>query len=77
MTIVPMDRAEAANGAGGGTPVLEARGLTKYFPVRSEQARPSAAAGRGAGRAVVHAVEDVSLALPPAGITAVVGESGS
>jgi peptide/nickel transport system ATP-binding protein len=44
---------------------LEARHLTKHFPVRTR------------GRAVVHAVEDVSLALPASGITAVVGESGS
>ena len=60
MTIVPMDRAHAANGAGGGTPVLEARGLTKHFPVRGQLARPPAAAGRGARRgarrAAVHAV---------------------
>jgi peptide/nickel transport system ATP-binding protein len=68
MTIIPLDRARAADGAGGGQPVLEARGLTKHFPVHSQ---------RGARRAVVHAVEDVSLALPQAGITAVVGESGS
>jgi peptide/nickel transport system ATP-binding protein len=68
MTIVPTGRAHTANGAGGGMPVLEARGLVKHFPV---QAR------RGAGRAVVHAVEDVTLALRPGGITAVVGESGS
>src|SRR6202050_4838601 len=68
MTIIPLDRARAADGAGGGQPVLEARGLTKHFPVHSQ---------RGARRAVVHAVEDVSLALPRAGITAVVGESGS
>jgi peptide/nickel transport system ATP-binding protein len=68
MTIVPMDRIQAANGASGGPPVLEARGLTKHFPVHAR---------RGARGAVVHAVEDVSLALPRAGITAVVGESGS
>jgi peptide/nickel transport system ATP-binding protein len=68
MTIVPMDRAQTANGPDGGTPILEARGLTKYFPVHTH---------RGARRAVVHAVEGVSLALPQAGITAVVGESGS
>jgi peptide/nickel transport system ATP-binding protein len=68
MTIIPLDRARAADGAGGGQPVLEARGLTKHFPVHSH---------RGTRRAVVHAVEDVSLALPQAGITAVVGESGS
>ena len=65
MTVIPIDRAERA-GTSGGRPVLEARGLTKYFPVRG-----------GARQAVVHAVEDVTLALPEAGITAVVGESGS
>jgi peptide/nickel transport system ATP-binding protein len=68
MTIIPLDRASTANGASGGTPVLEARGLTKHFPVHGH---------RGTRRAVVHAVEDVTLALPQAGITAVVGESGS
>jgi len=68
MTIIPLDRTRTANGASGGTPVLEARGLTKHFPVHGR---------RGARRAVVHAVEDVALALPQAGITAVVGESGS
>jgi peptide/nickel transport system ATP-binding protein len=50
-------------------PALEARHLTKHFPVR--------AAGPKARGALVHAVEDVSLALPRSGITAVVGESGS
>jgi peptide/nickel transport system ATP-binding protein len=68
MTIIPVDRAHTANGASGRTPVLEARSLTKHFPVHGR---------RGARGAVVHAVEDVSLALPQAGITAVVGESGS
>ena len=63
MTIIPMDRTRTANGASGGTPVLEARGLTKHFPVHARG---------GARRAVVHAVEDVTLALPQAGITAVV-----
>jgi peptide/nickel transport system ATP-binding protein len=48
-------------------PVLEARGLTKHFPVHAG----------GAGRRVVHAVDDVSLVVPAAGITAIVGESGS
>ena len=76
MTIIPLDRTRTANGASGGTPVLEARGLTKHFPVHGKLAWPPAA-GRGARRAVVHAVEDVALALPQAGITAVVGESGS
>jgi peptide/nickel transport system ATP-binding protein len=50
-----------------GTPALEARRLTKHFPVHE---------GLRRGR-VVHAVEDVSLALPEGTVTAVVGESGS
>jgi peptide/nickel transport system ATP-binding protein len=74
-----------------GTPPLEARGLTKHFPVSGamptgrvvrgarrglrELRRPGEAVG--GGRAVVHAVENVSLALPEARVTAVVGESGS
>ena len=55
--------------AGTGTPVLEARSLVKYFPVHRRGRRT----GRGA---VVHAVEGVSMAVPEASITAVVGESG-
>ena len=50
-----------------GVPALEARRVTKHFPVSSLGAR---------GR-VVHAVEDISLALPESTVTAVVGESGS
>src|ERR1700759_3503436 len=47
--------------------VLEARDLTKHFHVR-----------RGLrSRSIVHAVENVSLALPRSSVTAVVGESGS
>ncbi len=64
MTVIPIERAERATPSR--RPVLEARGLTKHFPVR-----------RGARQAVVHAVEDVTLTLPDGGITAVVGESGS
>jgi peptide/nickel transport system ATP-binding protein len=52
-----------------GTPVLEARSLVKHFPVHRRGRRTQ----RGA---VVHAVDDVSIAVPQAGITAVVGESG-
>jgi peptide/nickel transport system ATP-binding protein len=51
-----------------GTPVLEARSLTKHFSVRQ---------GLAARRAVLHAVEDVSLNIYEGRITAVVGESGS
>ena len=52
-----------------GTPVLEARSLVKHFPVHRRGRRTQ----RGA---VVHAVDDVSIAVPEASITAVVGESG-
>jgi peptide/nickel transport system ATP-binding protein len=55
-----------------GAPVLEARGLTKHFRVRSRQAR-----GQRGIRAVVHACEDVDLVLEAGRVTAVVGESGS
>ena len=51
------------------TPVLEARSVVKHFPGH----RPGRLAGRGA---VVHAVDDVSIAVQQASITAVVGESG-
>ncbi|HWC81383.1 MAG TPA: ABC transporter ATP-binding protein [Pseudonocardiaceae bacterium] len=48
---------------------LEAKGLTKHFPVRGN---PFALR-----RSVVHAVEDLSLRLARGTVTAVVGESGS
>jgi peptide/nickel transport system ATP-binding protein len=52
--------------------MMEARELTKHFTVhRGGRAR----AGRG--KAVVRAVEQVSVALPASGIIGVVGESGS
>jgi len=60
------------------TALLEARDLTKHFPAHGS--------ARGAGRRlrrfrgtgpVVHAVDDVSLALRAGSVTAVVGESGS
>jgi peptide/nickel transport system ATP-binding protein len=71
-----------------GTPVLEARGITKHFPVHGPVSvgRASrglrrglrvAAPGGHAGGAFVHAVDDVSLALAQARVTALVGESGS
>jgi peptide/nickel transport system ATP-binding protein len=67
-------------------PVLEARGLTKHFAVHGTVAAGRRLLGRGRGRGrglaagpgpVVHAVDDVSLRLTPAHVTAVVGESGS
>jgi peptide/nickel transport system ATP-binding protein len=51
-------------------PVLEARHITKHFPARGRGAR-------GSGHRVVHAADDVSIALYPGRITALVGESGS
>jgi peptide/nickel transport system ATP-binding protein len=50
-----------------GVPALEARRLTKHFPL----------AALGSRGRVVHAVDDISLALPQGTVTAVVGESGS
>ena len=59
-------------------PVLEVRGLTKHFAVHSVVASGRRLLSRRSGPApVVHAVDDVSLALPAAQVTAVVGESGS
>jgi peptide/nickel transport system ATP-binding protein len=55
-----------------GAPVLEARGLTKHFRVRSRRER-----GKRQFRGVVHACEDVNLTLEAGRVTAVVGESGS
>jgi peptide/nickel transport system ATP-binding protein len=55
-----------------GTPVLEARGLTKHFRVYSRAAR-----GQRRFRGVVHACEDASLVLEAGRVTALVGESGS
>ncbi len=68
--------AATAQAPATGPPLMEARGLTKHFPAHGT---PRAARrGRGTrGSAVVHAVENVSLSLPEATITAVVGESGS
>ncbi len=50
-------------------PILEARHLRKYFPVRGVKLFGP--------KSVVHAVEDTSLALYPGRALALVGESGS
>jgi peptide/nickel transport system ATP-binding protein len=72
-----------------GTPVLEARNITKHFPVHGPVSVTRAAGrarrwqrapghdGHANGEIVVHAVDDVSLALTQARVTALVGESGS
>jgi peptide/nickel transport system ATP-binding protein len=59
-------------------PLLEVRDLTKHFAVHGGPAAGRRLRSRRpASGLVVHAVDDVSLALPPARVTAVVGESGS
>ncbi|MCL2582790.1 MAG: ABC transporter ATP-binding protein [Streptosporangiales bacterium] len=55
-----------------GEVVLEAKGLTKHFKVRSKPQR-----GQRRTRGIVHACEDVNLTLEAGRVTAVVGESGS
>jgi len=50
-------------------PIMEARHLRKYFPLRGVKLFGP--------RNVVHAVEDTSLALYPGRALALVGESGS
>ena len=78
----------AARPPATGTPLLEARGLTKHFAVhqavsglRAAHRNRVAARAGGPGQTprgtVVHAVENVSIVLPKAQVTAVVGESGS
>jgi peptide/nickel transport system ATP-binding protein len=72
------ETAAAARAPETSVPLLEARGLTKHFTVHHGPRRGRGRlARRNAPPPVVHAVENVSLALPQSGITAVVGESGS
>ncbi|NUU22757.1 MAG: ABC transporter ATP-binding protein, partial [Streptomycetaceae bacterium] len=67
----PDESAESAEFAVS-APVLEARHVSRHYPVR--HAGRDGLVGR---RHVVHAADDVSLALYRGRITAVVGESGS
>jgi len=64
---MPVDAA----GAASGDVVLEARRLTKHYPIRRTRVREVAK------HQVVHAVEDVSLSLNAGAVVAIVGESGS
>jgi peptide/nickel transport system ATP-binding protein len=89
MTEPPAPEATAPEPADAGTtagttagtaaqaPLLEARELTKHFIVHRRRRASRAEPRRPRQRAVVHAVEQVSVSLPAGGITAVVGESGS
>ncbi|MDI2126076.1 ABC transporter ATP-binding protein [Yinghuangia seranimata] len=65
----PAEASAAEAPAEEAAPLLEARGVSRHYPARHS--------GRLGRRAVVHAVDDVSLALHRGRITAVVGESGS
>jgi peptide/nickel transport system ATP-binding protein len=56
-----------AGGPDAAAPVLEAVDVTKHYTVRT---------GR-LSRSIVHAAENISVALRPGTVTAVVGESGS
>ncbi|WP_420042464.1 ABC transporter ATP-binding protein [Bordetella genomosp. 9] len=65
--------ADAANA----TPVIELRGVHKRFEQRPDLAqRLLALAGRPIDRAVVHAVNGVSLSIAPGEVVGLVGESG-
>jgi peptide/nickel transport system ATP-binding protein len=71
MPPVPSAGMSEATPSDRGEPVLEAVHVTKHFAARGARIRS------GGGRRVVHAVDDVSIALYPGRVTALVGESGS
>jgi peptide/nickel transport system ATP-binding protein len=60
-----------------GTPVLEARGLSKRFTLAMSRDQRRQTRGRSRSPRVLDAVSDVSLKLYPGSATALVGESGS
>jgi len=62
--------AEPIGRSGLAEPILEARDITKYFPV-------GGGSWPWSRKRLLHAVDDVSLALRPGRVTALVGESGS
>jgi len=72
MTASTSTSALPASDRPAGTPILEARGLTKHFRIRSPRER-----GKNRFRATVYACEDVNLVLETGRVAAVVGESGS
>jgi peptide/nickel transport system ATP-binding protein len=69
----------AAPAEAGTDPLLVARGLTQHFAVHGPAAhsRRRPLARVPSARPMVHALDNVSLTLPAAQVTAVVGESGS
>ncbi len=70
MTAVGRGAPPAPGNAG---PVLEAKDVTKHFPVAAQAVRGLA----GGRRRLLHAVDGVSLSLWPGRTLALVGESGS
>src|SRR5260370_16058929 len=58
-------------------PVLEARELTKHFPIRASRRSLRGSAQDSPRGGVVRAVDDASMVVPAGSITAIVGESGS
>jgi peptide/nickel transport system ATP-binding protein len=68
MTDLTVDRASSTDQgtAGPMTPLIETRSLTRHFRV-----------GRGLSRNMLHAVDDVSIAIDRQEIVALAGESGS